>query len=187
MTRILPGYKATLARAISRMLILAAAVALGAALLACDAPKTGSPGESSGSETSPQARHDAAVLKTLADPSAPDDARLESIHSARDRQLHAALPQLRALLHSDNPELVVAAAAAVEGLGAEDADLALIEAAGALGRAHHFEHLRQLLYLIGAVGGPRAHTYLSTVAQAHELAPIRNTAAQILEDAPSNR
>lgn len=176
--------KACLTRFAPRGAAIAALLAVGAALGACDATKPGAPGESAKSTATSTG---ADILKTLADPGASDDARLDSIHSAREQQLHRAIPELRKLLRSNNPELVVAAAAALEGLGAEDADLALIEAAGDLGRARHFEHLRQLLYLLGNIGSPRANTYLETVAQGHELPPIRDTAAQILKDSPSNR
>lgn len=171
---------------------LAAVLVLSAALAGCDANKRSKNtvdkhgAEATTAETSVRNER-AQILKTLADEDAPDDARLDSIHSARDLQIADATPALRKLLSDDNPDIVVAAAAALDGLDAKDADLALIEAAGHLGRARQFEHLRQLLYLIGSVGGPRTRTYLETVAEGHELSPIRDTAAQILKDSFSER
>lgn len=162
-------------------------VVFGAILCACDsqsASTTDSMPHTTSDKASgaPAKAKRAAIVETLTDRSAADDARLESIHRARDLGVTDAVPALRSLLHSDNPNIVVAAAAALDGLNATGADLALIEAAGQLGRARQFEHLRQLLYLLGSVGGPRAKTYLETIAEGHELAPIRNTAAQILND-----
>lgn len=172
-------------RPLRRVVSLAAVVLMGAVFGACDEHKT--PPASGEAQREPQAQADAQAqraraLKTLTDEDATDDARLANIHNTRDLQITEATPELRKLLAHENPDIVVAAAAALDGLNAKDADLALMEAAGHLGRAREFEHLRQLLYIIGSVGGPRARTYLETVAEGHELSAIQNTARQILKE-----
>jgi len=172
-------------RPIRRVVTLGTVVLMGAVFGACDSGKTPPAPVETHRET--QAQTDARAqrartLKTLADEDMADEARLASIHSARDLKITEATPELRKLLAHPNPDLVVAAAAALDGLNAKDTDLALMEAAGHLGRAREFEHLRQLLYILGSVGGPRARTYLETVAEGHELSAIRNTAQQILND-----
>lgn len=184
-------------RALARAAQIAAVIVLSAVLGACDSSQASKTvianNNASDKSADPSSKKQfsktqrATILKTLADENASEDARLDSIHSARDLQLADAIPELRKSLKSDNADIVVAAAAALDGLNAKDADLALIEAAGHLGRARQFEHLRQLLYIIGSVGGPRARTYLETVAEGHELPPIRDTAAQILKDSSPDR
>lgn len=158
-------------------------VAVGLSSPACDSKdKASSDRADKNAAGAPKQAQNAAVLKALTDEDASESARLDSIHSARDLQLMDAIPALQELLKNDNADIVVAAAAALDGLDAPDTDLLLIEAAGHLGRARDFEHLRQLLYIIGNVGGPRARTYLETVAEGHELPPIQDTAAQVLKD-----
>lgn len=123
----------------------------------------------------------AALLKVLADADAAPQALLDAIHTARDGKIAAAIPALKRLLEDTRPGIVVAAAAALAGLNAPDADIELIEAAGRLSRARRLESLRQLLYILGDLGGPRAKTYLETIAEAHESPAIQQAATQILQ------
>jgi HEAT repeat protein len=123
-----------------------------------------------------------ALVAALADDEVSDERRLEAIHQARDAKISEATPALRELLSADNSEIVVAAAAALDGLDAKDLGPDIVEAASRLSRDHKFESLRQLLFIVGEVGGPQARIYLETVAEGHEVPGIRQTASLVLEE-----
>lgn len=131
-------------------------------------------------DAAPTVDVDALIEKLEAEEVGPDE-RLSAIHTARDEQVAEVVPALEGLLMSANPEIVVAAAAALNGLDANDAAGAVVEAAGRLGRERHYEQLRQLLFIVGDIGGPEARMYLEAVAQGHHLPAIRQTAGQVLE------
>lgn len=123
-----------------------------------------------------------AIVETLGSDAVSDDKRLEAIYEAREAKVEQAAPALRKLLNSENPEIVVAAAAALDGLDAKEAGGDVVEAASRLSRDQKFEYLRQLLFIIGDIGGPEARIYMETVAEGHQVPAIRLTAAQVLED-----
>ena len=121
------------------------------------------------------------LLETLASTDTAPEKKLAAIHRARDERVVQAVPHLRRLLEADEPALVVASAAALKVLEARQADTAIIEAAERLSRTRQLEHLRQILYIIGDIGGPEATQYLRAVSEAHQVPGIRRTAGQILE------
>jgi HEAT repeat protein len=167
------------------MLNIAVLIALVASgLVACDRPD-----DSVASQASEQASASNnssvdvdAIVSDLEDGDVSDAERLDAIHQAREAGVGEAIPALRGLLEADDLEIVVAAAAALAGLDAEDAGGDIVEAASRLSRSHDFEYLRQLLFIIGDVGGPQARIYVETVAEGHQVPAIRQTAAQVLQD-----
>ena len=161
-------------------------IAFFVALIAASpsACKSGGGGEKmpAGADAGHQAEVDAAKLvEQLESQNLDAQTRLEAIHTAREAGLVEAIPALRELLGADEPQVVVAAAAALQGLDAPNIGSAVVEAAGRLSRERHFEQLRQLLFIVGDIGGMAARTYLEAVADAHQVPPIRQTAGQVLE------
>lgn len=159
--------------------------AVSIALFACGSVACDKPADDPASQTSKDTDtgvDSKAVVEALAGDKVDDDKRLEAIYEAREAKVAAAIPALRELLGSDNPEIVVASAAALEGLDAPDAGGDIVEAASRLSRSHAFEHLRQILFIIGEAGGPQARIYLETVAEGHQVPGIRQTASQVLEE-----
>jgi HEAT repeat protein len=176
-------------RYLSVTVFLLAFVAGG--VVACDKPTGDEPAvdEPAAADESAQAAPDAesdvdakALVDELTGVDVLDERRLEAIHQAREAKVEQAVPALRELLDSDNPDIIVASAAALEGLEVEEAGGDIVEAASQLSRDQQFEHLRQLLFVVGDVGGPEARIYLETVADGHQVPGIRQTAAQVLED-----
>ncbi|QDG52592.1 hypothetical protein FIV42_18170 [Persicimonas caeni] len=147
-------------------------------LAGCDRSPEEAPAASAGAGAGVDAEK---LVETLEREGVAAEARLEAIHKARDAKVAKAIPALQKLLKSPNPEIVVASAAALNGLDAREATGSVLEAAGRLGRENHYEQLRQLLFIIGDIGGPEARTYLETVADSHDVPPIRHTAGQVLE------
>lgn len=161
-------------------------VSLVAMLVACDKEQNAAeqsdaavPEEVQAERLAPEQRDE--IVATLRDAEASADARLEAIHRAREARVDEAVPALVDLLEADDPDLAVAAAAALQALDARDAVTKIIDLAGRLSRAQQWEHLRTVLYVIGDFGGPRARTYLQTVAEGHQVPPIRQVAADILD------
>lgn len=164
----------------SKFAIYAVLVALvGALAPACD--RSNGTDDSTGEQQAAGDRSSSEVVAVLADEDATTEERLRAIHRARDQKIDAAAPKLIDLLDADNPDIVVAAAAALAKLDAPQADTAVVEAAGRLSRARLYESLRQMLFIVGEVGGPASRTYLEAVAEGHQVPAIRDTAKQVLE------
>ncbi len=161
--------------------LIALAVLLGCAGLACDSKeKPSAPVPSAKAH----AKDASKIVGELGAKDLPVDKRLDAIHRAGDEKIDAAIPRLRALLSSKHPDVVVAAAAALAQLHAPHADADVVEAAGRLSRDRQYEHLREILFVVGEIGGPASRTYLKAVADGYDVPPIRQTAAQVLEDLP---
>lgn len=166
-------------------LIALVVVAAGAGV-GCDGSKTGS-SQATKARVDKSAEDAAQVIAQLNDDKLSTDKRLAAIHRAGDEKIERAIPRLHKLLSADDPDVVVAAAAALSQLDDAEADNDVVEAAGRLSRRREYEHLREILFVVGAIGGPASRTYLQAVADGHQVPPIRRAAAQILENLPPRK
>jgi HEAT repeat protein len=121
------------------------------------------------------------LLEAIEAGDAGDGDRLAAIHAAREVRLEQAAPGLRALLDDADPDVVVAAAAALHAIEGDGAEADVVEAAGRLSRLRHYEQLRSILYVIGDIGGEQADIYLETVAEEHSVPAIRRAAEEVRE------
>lgn len=102
---------------------------------------------------------------------------LPAIREVYRRRLTTAAPRLRALLNTEDPELIFSAATALGRIGDADAVGPLID----LISRDHREMTSYVLPILGDIGTQEARIYLETVADAHDDPLVRSQAREVLD------
>jgi len=98
-------------------------------------------------------------------------------HIAR-RRIREALPQLRALLDNDDPEILLGVIAALGEMQDAEAVSPLID----LISRRHRDLTVQVLPILGEIGTVEARQYLETVATGHQAEQVRSVALEIIQE-----
>ena len=106
------------------------------------------------------------------------DRLLPVIRQVHRRQLHGAAPGLRALLETEDLELLLGVIAALGRLRDAEAVDPLIE----LISRRHRQFTEQVLPVLGEIGSLEARRYLETVATGHESEVVQRLAREVIED-----
>lgn len=129
-------------------------------------------------EATPFASSDSGLVALLEAAGSETDRVLPVLRHIARRRIREALPQLRALLDNDDPEILLGVIAALGEMGDADAVSPLID----LISRRHRDLTIQVLPVLGEIGTVEARQYLETVATGHQAEQVRAVALEIIRE-----